>query len=215
MLYYAGLLFLVIAVSIDGFGVGMTYGMRKIRVPFLGLCIIMSCSGAVVLLSMTLGDYLKSFISPHLAEVFGGIILISLGIFSFINAIRSQRNKDKEETTVVDSIHGKEQHGKFKSVTSVFSTPDKADLDRSGIITAGEATILGTALAMDAFGAGFGAAIIGYAPWLTSILIAIMSGGFLYTGIKLGMILSKNKRLLNLAFIAPILLITIGVLNII
>ncbi|HLQ97259.1 MAG TPA: sporulation membrane protein YtaF, partial [Candidatus Dormibacteraeota bacterium] len=35
MLYYTGLILLVIAVSLDGFGVGVSYGMQKIRMPLL------------------------------------------------------------------------------------------------------------------------------------------------------------------------------------
>src|SRR5699024_12209213 len=87
MLFYTGLLFLVIAVSVDGFSVGVTYGMRNIRVPFFALSIIMICSGIVVSLSMTVGSILGSVISPHLADNIGGIILILLGCFSFLNII--------------------------------------------------------------------------------------------------------------------------------
>src|SRR5690625_1755156 len=92
MLFYTGLIFLVIVVSLDGFGVGVTYGMRKIHVPYSALFIIMLCSGIFVLLSMTIGNMLSTFISPQIAKIIGGCILISLGIFSLFNIIREQRN---------------------------------------------------------------------------------------------------------------------------
>src|SRR5690625_544989 len=82
MLFYTGLIILVIAVSLDGFGVGVTYGARNILVPPLALLIIMFCSGVIVLLSMTIGNVLSAFISPQLASTFGGAILVALGIFS-------------------------------------------------------------------------------------------------------------------------------------
>lgn len=209
ILFYTGLLFLVIAVSLDGFGVGITYGMRRIVVPKSALFIIMMCSGVVVLLSMLIGTVLNSFLSVSIAETIGGAILIVIGLFSLINVIRNQLKQgelDEEE-------HQATTAGNFQSLRTVIAKPDKADLDRSGTISLGEATLLGTALALDAFGAGIGAAILGYSPFITPILIAVMSGVFVHFGIKVGVILSKNKRLERMNFLPPILLITLGVLN--
>src|SRR5699024_367008 len=87
VLYFTGLLFLVIAVSLDGFGVGITYGVRGIRVPVSALSIIMFISGLVVLTSMTIGTMLSSIISPRSAQIFGASILIFLGLFAFFNII--------------------------------------------------------------------------------------------------------------------------------
>lgn len=96
MLYYTGLFLLVIAVSIDGLGVGITYGMQKIKVPIWAILIIMLCSGTVLLASMTIGNFLEKFISVDIAQSIGGVILISLGLFSLINIIRSNLNKGKK-----------------------------------------------------------------------------------------------------------------------
>ncbi|SHG43886.1 putative sporulation protein YtaF [Ornithinibacillus halophilus] len=212
MLFYTGLLLLVIAVSLDGFGVGISYGMRKIRVPIIALSIIMICSGIVVLTSMTIGSMLGSMISPNTANIIGGGILITLGIFSLINTIRSQIiNEENEE------INQQEDNSetRLSELKTVLATPDKADLDKSGTISASEAILLGTALALDAFGAGIGAAIIGYAPLLTAILIALMSGMFLHYGIKLGVILSNSKKMKRMTFVPPAILIALGILNLI
>lgn len=207
MLFYTSLLLLVIAVSLDGFGVGITYGMQKIRVPFFPLCIIMLCSGIVVLLSMTIGNILSSMISPHIAQMFGGCILIILGGFSFVKMIHSSVNKN--ENGRKDEVSEKRLH-QFKTV---LSTPDKADWDQSGAISANEALLLGAALALDAFGAGLAAAVIGYSPLLTSTLIALMSGTFVYCGMKLGIVLSENKYMQKMTFIPPLLLISLGIYN--
>ncbi|WP_164219482.1 sporulation membrane protein YtaF [Virgibacillus sp. YIM 98842] len=201
MLLYTGLFFLVIAVSLDGFGVGVTYGMRKIRVPLIGLLIIMLCSGITVLLAMTIGSSLRSFISPSMAETLGGAILIALGIISLYNILLSERKKPSESK-------------KQNILTAVLNTPDKADLDQSGIISANEALLLGTALALDAFGAGIGASMLGYSPVITALFIACMSGFFVYCGIKIGMLLSQSKHLQNMSYIPPILLIALGIFNI-
>lgn len=208
MLYYTGLIFLVIAVSLDGFGVGLTYGMRNIKVPLLPLIIIMICSGAVVFLSMTIGNVLTAFISETIANSLGGIILIAIGLFSLFHVIRAKiaKNKDLQVET---------QANRMNQFTTVITTPDQADLDKSGTISSGEALLLGMALALDAFGAGIAASMVGYGPVLTSFLISGMSGLFIYCGMKTGMFLSKYNFLQNFSFLPPLLLIYIGVINII
>jgi putative sporulation protein YtaF len=208
MLFFTGLFFLVIAVSLDGFGVGVSYGMRKILVPKSALAVIMVCSGIVVLVSMMVGTMMHAFLSVSFAKVIGGSILIFIGIFSLINTIRSQikRVDEKEHPSTPNN---------FQSFRTVITTPDKADLDRSGTISIGEAILLGTALALDAFGAGIGAAILGYSPIYTPLLIAVMSGAFVHYGIKVGIVLSRNKRLERMNFLPPVLLIALGVFNLI
>lgn len=203
LLYYTGLLFLVIAVSLDGFGVGITYGMRKVLVPIHALMIIMLCSGIVVLASMTLGTMLRSFISPDIASMFGGIILILLGLFSLFNILRPNKSNTKE----------KEIKHRLYDFKEVLKTPDKADLDKSGAISSSEALLLGIALALDAFGAGLGASMIGYSPLLTAGSVAFMSGLLVFCGIKIGILLSKNKHLQRLTLLPPFLLIGLGIFN--
>ncbi|WP_026909305.1 sporulation membrane protein YtaF [Paucisalibacillus globulus] len=208
MLFFTGLFFLVIAVSLDGFSVGVSYGMRKILVPKGALAVIMVCSGIVVLVSMIVGTMLHSFLSVGFAKVIGGSILIFIGIFSFINTIRSQMKKESNEKLPSTPNN-------FHSLRTVISTPDRADLDHSGTISIGEAILLGTALALDAFGAGIGAAILGYSPIYTPLLIAVMSGAFVSYGIKVGIVLSQNKRFERMNFLPSVLLIALGVFNLI
>jgi len=202
MLFYTGLAFLVIAVSLDGFGVGISYGMRKIIVPNIALLIIMLCSGIVILISMTVGHMLHQVISPQNASILGGVILILLGLFSLVNLIRSKQTPDVSSR--------KEKVNRF---TTILMKPDKADWDASGTISSNEALILGIALSLDAFGAGIGASIIGYSPIITPILISLMSGLFVFSGLKIGLLLSKSKQMQKISFIAPLLLIILGILN--
>lgn len=209
MIFYMNLISIVIAVSLDGFGVGITYGMRNIRISFLALLTIMLCSGVIVLCSMLVGNILRMFISPAITSVLGSIILIMLGLFVLYSNIRSKKNQQ------ISHDETNKDENKFSHFKSVMSDPHQADKDRSGSISVGEAFVLGIALALDAFGAGFGAAMLGYSPMLTSFLVATMSGLFVYSGIKIGLLLSKNKLLAKLTFLPPILLICIGVYNLV
>lgn len=198
------LLLIVIAVSLDGFGVGVTYGMRKIKIPFRALSVIVICSGCIVISSMVLGHFLRSFISPDVTSKIGSIILILLGLFVLFSIIRQERPTKKRSTRKLGML----EHFKV-----VLANPKQADKDNSGIISTGEAIVLGTALALDAFGAGLGAAMLGYPPVLTASLIALMSGLFVFSGLKTGFFLSGNKVLSRLTFLPPVVLIGIGVMN--
>ncbi|GIO24833.1 sporulation membrane protein YtaF [Oceanobacillus sp. J11TS1] len=207
---YTGMLLLVIAVSLDGFSVGITYGMRQIKVPLLSLFVIMFCSGLIVFLSMEVGDFLRSFISPQGASMLGGGILIFLGFFSLFSIFRS-----KESETVKNREHSSSSSNiKFKNVKTVLSRPKEADLDKSGIISINESILLGFALALDAFGAGIGAAMLGYSPLITALLTAGMSGLFLYSGIMFGNYLWRIPALQRLSFLPAVFLITLGCWNI-
>ena len=107
------------------------------------------------------------------------------------------------------------QSNRIRVIKSILTTPDHADLDRSGMISANEAFLLGAALALDAFGAGLGASMLGYSPLLTTILVAIMSGVFLYCGIKTGFLLAKRDFMKHLTLVPPLLLMALGVINLI
>lgn len=205
MLYYTGLLFLVIAVSLDGFGVGISYGMRKIRVPILSIFIIILCSGIVVFLSMVIGNYLTNFIPIEYTSFIGGTILIIIGLFVITNVFRQRRKE----------LNGHPQLEKnLETFKKVMITPEKADIDQSGNISAQEAIVLGIALALDAFGAGIGAAFLGYSPIITTLCIACLSGIFVFSGIQLGLLLSKKEYLQKMTVVPPLLLIGLGFFNI-
>lgn len=218
MLYFTGLFLLIIAVSLDSFGVGVTYGMRKIRISFIALIIIMLCSGVMVLSSMTIGSVLSSFIPSGVAEIFGSLILISIGLFSLYNVLGSKKNKFTEENSKLESkLEEKEwklEIKRFGLFITILKKPQMADLDRSGTISAKESLILGFALSLDAFGAGIGATMVGnYSPFITAILVSLMSGIFIFFGIKSGLILAKIKWMQQVVLLPPFLLIALGLLK--
>ncbi|RYG73726.1 sporulation membrane protein YtaF [Lentibacillus lipolyticus] len=206
MLYYTGLFFLVIGVSIDGFGAGISYGLRKVHIPYAALAIIMLCSGLVVYLSMTIGTLLMTFIPPSLTGSIGGIILFCIGIYCLFNVMRAEHNTSAPtESAPTDET--------WSHVKTVMKEPREADLDQSGNISVMEAVLLGFALAVDAFGAGLGAAMLGYAPWLTAVSIALMSGLFVFCGVRMGVFLAAKKWTQKLTFLPPLLLMLLGIMN--
>ncbi|MFP7169461.1 sporulation membrane protein YtaF [Terribacillus halophilus] len=218
MLYFTGLFLLVVAVSLDGFGVGVTYGMRQIRISFLALMIIMLCTGVMVLTSMTIGSLLSDFIPSSAAGIFGSLILISIGLFSLYNGLVSKKSTFAEEDSITENkFEEKEWKLEIKGLgllITVLKKPHMADVDKSGTISAKESLLLGFALSLDAFGAGIGANMVSaYPPILTAASAAAMSGLFIFFGIKSGYILAKIKWMQRLVLLPPCLLIALGLLK--
>lgn len=68
-----------VAISVDGFLVGIAEGMRGIRVPVSTLIVINVVSAVVVFLSLSSGKYFADRLDPVLAKLIGSGILIALG----------------------------------------------------------------------------------------------------------------------------------------
>lgn len=215
---------LAFAVSLDGFGVGSTYGLRKIRIPLISIMIISGFSGIVIYASMHIGLLISRIFSPLWASKIGAFILIGIGIWAIAQSIRNQKKDLWEAGNEPQSA--KQQDAdlaelpileiKIKRlglVVQVINTPSMADVDRSGIISPSEAALLGLALSLDAFGAGIGAALIGFRPIVTATVIALTSGSFFAAGLQVGHLFSDKEWVKKLTVLPGILLILIAILK--
>ncbi|MDE5412341.1 sporulation membrane protein YtaF [Alkalihalobacterium chitinilyticum] len=213
------LLLLALAVSLDSFGVGLTYGLRKMKLPFKSLLFIAFCSAASILLAMTFGNWIQRYLSPQFAEALGGIILILIGAWALYQVFRPTKNADEEEEAVPKKVDDKVlinlEIKMLGLVIRILRKPMEADIDKSGTITGREAILLGVALSLDAFGAGIGAALIGFSPWLMALTVAIMSASFVTFGMKSGYRFSDSYVMKKFSFIPGLLLIILGVWSLI
>ncbi len=220
MFSIVSLLVLALALSLDGFGVGVMYGLRKIRIPFVSVMIISCCSGVMIFLAMQIGVVLSRFLPPGAARTIGGIILIGIGLWAVIQMLR-QIHKGQEPLPAPDQAAAEPDPKKVVQielkrlglVIQILRTPSMADVDRSGVISPYEATLLGISLSLDAFGAGIGAALIGFAPWLTALAIAFASGTFITAGLKVGIVFSDIDWVKRFSVLPGCVLIMIGLLK--
>jgi putative sporulation protein YtaF len=229
LLHTFSLVLLAFALSLDGFGVGVTYGLRKIRIPLLSIFIISACSGIIIYLSMQIGVWIAQYVSPDYSKWIGAIILIGIGSWALIQLFMSKSSREDNDHSRTDhipaaTIEADAQAGVKKTVflfeikvfglvIQILKTPSVADVDRSGSISASEAALLGVALSLDAFGAGLGAALLGFSPLWTCISIAIASGTFLYLGPRVGFMFAGMRWIRKLSIIPGIMLIIMGILR--
>ncbi|WP_159881570.1 sporulation membrane protein YtaF [Paenibacillus puerhi] len=231
MLPVVSLLLLALAVSLDGFGVGVTYGLRKIRIPLLSIAIISCCSGLVIFISMQIGAWMSEWVHPGLAQNIGAFILVGIGLWAWYQLYQQHKEEagsDEAESEarpepgealkpVQVPVSTKEiiyiELRRFGLVIQILRKPSIADMDRSGIISAYEATLLGMALSLDAFGAGVGAALLGFTPWLTAAVIALASGIFLSMGLRTGFRYAGFSWMRPLSVIPGFVLIIMGIMK--
>lgn len=237
MLPFLSLALLALAVSLDGFGVGVMYGLRKIRIPAQSIAIIALCSGLVIFASMQLGVWTAKLLPPAAAKAAGAAILIGVGLWAIVQMARQRPGDESSEERSCPERAGAEtgpdadaaggatepaggirtvlriELKRLGFVIEILRTPSLADVDRSGNISASEAVLLGAALSLDAFGAGIGAAFVGFAPLLTASVIALASGFFLSAGLKVGLAYADTRWLRRLSVLPGCILIVMGVMK--
>ncbi|MCT2537192.1 sporulation membrane protein YtaF [Aquibacillus koreensis] len=201
-------LLLAFAVSLDSFMVAFTYGLRQMILPIRSIMIIGIISCLTFYLSMLIGKSIASFLSPHVAEAIGGCVLIIVGIWVIIQFFRTDNSKNDQQPKVV-----KFEIKSLGIVIQILKKPMVADIDQSGKITGIEAFLLGLALSLDSFGAGIGAAMLGFVPMLAALGIGITTSLFLFIGLKIGYSFSYWKWMERLTFIPGVILIVIGIIK--
>lgn len=236
LIHTVSLLILAFALSLDSFGVGMTYGLRRLRIPWTSIAVISCCSGLVILLSMQVGNVLIQYVSPAVAQWIGSLILVGIGCWAILQLLRSEEGEQLAHLerggsdTAMDSrlveplLHTTELEAEPRQVVriqlkslgvviQILKTPSAADMDRSGTISAVEAAWLGVALSLDAFGAGIGAALLGYPSLMTAFTIALFSGIFLRFGIHVGISFAGARWIGKLSFVPGFMLIIMGIIK--
>lgn len=201
------MLVLALALSLDSFNVGTTYGLRNMNIPLSSITIIAACSGVMIMLSMSIGEMLENVVSQDGLNGIGGAILIVIGGWALLQSFRPHANQTRERHPYIVNLKIK----KLGIVIRIIREPMTADMDQSGSISGIEAFLLGLALSFDAFGAGIGAALVGYPPVWTALIVSCMSALFLWLGKTFGFTFSRVKWIQKASFIPGVLLILLGV----
>lgn len=161
---------MAVALSLDGFGVGLAYGLRRIRIPISSLLVIALCTVFAMGISMLFGSWVTLWLRFVPVRLLGATILLTLGVFQLARAIWNRKQEVFPQAVpamaaviqkpVLEPVF-RFQLSFFGLVIQVLKTPDIADVDGSGGISLRESILLGSALAMDAFASGIGAAMAG------------------------------------------------------
>ncbi|MDA8441473.1 MAG: sporulation membrane protein YtaF [Peptococcaceae bacterium] len=207
---------LALALSLDGLGVGLAYGCRKIKIPLSSLMTIAICSMLAMALSMFAGHGIASIAKGIHTSSIGAVILMLVGLWQLSQAYLHRSQMDEAVPAFSSNTLALHEDVLFKIslkpiglVIQVLRTPAVADMDGSGAINFREALLLGLALNLDACGAGFGAAMAGFSLGVIP-MVALCQVVMVALGRSLSakfIPLSISQRF---AFLPGLVLVTIG-----
>lgn len=205
------LLILTLALSVDAFGIGISLGVRGIRISN-GAKVIISCQSiAITFLALVLGDILGKILPYGLSKYLGTLLLIFLGIWIIFQSQKKQKPKTKKPSTSANYCIFIKNLG---ITIQIIRTPQSCDLDHSDTIDTLEAIYLGFALSIDAFGAVTGAGIIGgftrLLPFTVALLQILLLALGSHTGKHIKKLCTVSENLWTTA--SGVLLIAIGLM---
>ncbi len=197
-----------LAVSADGFAAGIAYGVKKIKIPISSLLVISLASALAVTLSMLCGQGLAAILTPGLANRIGAVAIASIGCYFLLQAFGEK----------IDEIEGEEDQPililsikPLGIIIQILKEPARADFDKSGVISTGEAFFLGLALALDAMGAGIGMAMTGLNIFYAVLAVGVLKFILVNLGLLTGALFDHGLVKSLSAVIPGLIFIIIGI----
>ncbi|MGE5415822.1 MAG: sporulation membrane protein YtaF [Acidobacteriota bacterium] len=200
------------ALSADGFGVGVSYGTKKISIPWGPLMVMCCCSMLAVAVAMVIGAQVSQYFSPVTGRTIGALVLVVIGLWFLIKALLDLKTGN-DYANCDNSLLAVFRIKFLGIIVQILREPAKADIDESGEIGLTEAFLLGTALALDGLGAGIGASMAEFNLWVTVMMVGICE----IVMVKAGMIIGVRLQESMLKNYAPVLsgtvLLLLGILH--
>lgn len=215
------IIILAFSSSIDSFGIGITYGLRKTNLTKPSKLILFIISIIITSISIFVGDKLTLIFTSNFTKLLGSLILIIMGIIIIFQILNYEEKNDKSIITKnknnSDICIEKKVYRffiKFLGITvQIIKDPISSDIDNSHNIDTKESIYLGIALSIDSFCIGIGSSILGFNSLLFPVLVASFQFIFLSIGKMLGEKVNKISKIPNniWSLISGSLLIVIGI----
>ncbi|MEW6545690.1 MAG: sporulation membrane protein YtaF [Bacillota bacterium] len=172
-------LLLTIALSLDGLGAGLSYGIRGTRLPPAAYLVIALLTGVLMSASIAAGQSIRTSTDAAVASTLGRLLLIAVGLWEVYQGWHQYLRRARTPSLATWRLRP------LGIVVQILRDPEAADLDRSGRIDAGESALLGLALGLDAFGAGFAAGMLAF-PAHVVVTVSLGCAAFVAAGVTIG-----------------------------
>jgi putative sporulation protein YtaF len=174
-------LFLGLAANLDNLGVGISYGVQKIRVPFLSNFLIALLSGIVVAISVITGHLLSHYTA--VAGELGALMIVAIGIWVMVH---KKSTSDQLPAAIPVMKTYSLPIKPLSCVVRITKEPSVADFDANGFISTKEAIVLGLTLSFNCIATGVGAGLTGMDPLSSGISVFIFSMITISSGYLIG-----------------------------
>ena len=184
---------LAVSLSMDALGIGISYGLRKVRVATLPKVIISLISLIFTALAIGIGHVIALILPEQLAKLIGSAMLLVLGVVIIVQALigRTSSENKKKPTPKTWSWTIKSLGVSIK----ITRVPVANDIDKAPAINVKESLYLGVALSIDSFGAGISSAVAGVNSFLVPVLVGLCQFVFLSLGLYCGSKLTAIQKL--------------------
>jgi putative sporulation protein YtaF len=195
---WIAILGIALANNLDNLGVGIAFGVARIRLgPLINLWIAI-LTFVMTGVAVIFGDRLGSLVALPLAHALSAALLCGMGLWMLLP---SRRRQGPERAP--DAASG-------ISLRQILSDPTCADRDRSRDIDAREATLLAVAVSLNNLGGGVGAGLAHLSALWTALSSAIVSFVVVWLGAWAGRQLGEARLGKQAQTIAGSLLVLIG-----
>ena len=127
-MYWITVILIGIAANLDNLGIGLAYGVKRVKIPLLSNVTIAIISMIVTFVAVTAGEKMIDFISIQIANFLGSLLLCLIGVWTILSK-------------------------KF-SKNGIMANPELFDEDKNFIISFREALTLGFVLSANCFAGG-------------------------------------------------------------
>jgi len=199
-------LFLGLAANLDNLGVGISYGVQKIRIPHLSNFLIALLSAIITAISVLAGHFLSRYIT--VAGELGALMIVGIGVWVALH--KTSTNNSLPAAIPVMRTYSVPIKA-LSCVVQIIKNPSAADLDANGFISTKEAMALGFTLSFNCIATGVGAGLTGLAPLPSALAVFLFSMMTISAGYLIGWKTTSNRFEHLSQVISGVLLILIGI----
>ncbi|MEG1981752.1 MAG: manganese efflux pump [Clostridia bacterium] len=180
--------------NLDNVVIGISYGIKKIKISIISNIIIASLTTVGTLIAMLIGKGFAFFVKSYLAKFLGGGLLISIGLYYLIKYLYIKYYKKE-----------KMQFPNEKDI--------KYDKDFSGNIDTKEAIMLAMTLAINNLALGISIGSIGIPIIISCSIVFLFSFVTVYIGNFFGNTIASKMIGILAEPISGIIILSLGILQ--
>lgn len=190
---------LAVSLSMDALGIGISYGLRNVKVSGLPRIIISFISLLFTATAIGIGNVIILFLPDCLAKLVGSGMLAVLGVAILVQAFKdSQKVENKEKKSAkIWNLNLKS----FGITIKIIRRTNSCNIENSNKVGIKESIYMGVALSIDSFGAGISSAVSGINNFFVPIMVGLCQFIFLSFGIFCGHKLTALKKINSNVFV--------------
>lgn len=197
---------LVMALCLDSLTASFSFGIGRIKVPFLSALVISLIGSVFLFVSIFCGTWISGYIPSQFSACLSFGVLLLLGIIRLWDIVIKKYIKKK------NLEKGDCQSGFCRFVLTVYAESEKADANRSQTLSVSEAITLAIALSVDSLAAGIGVGVVNGLGF--ELALFSLACGFI--AVELGCFIGRRVAkvtTLDLSWISGIVLIGLAILR--